>query len=85
MDVRHSLNMQNQIFFKYFFLQSYAAIVVICKATFADSDIAQRMTIGVMKVLYLIMHGLAPHFREMSDCLAGTRYYTIHFDETTTC
>jgi hypothetical protein len=67
MDVRYSVNMHNQICFKYYSLQSYAAIVVICKATFAESDIAQRRTLGVTKVSYLIMHGFAPQFRELSD------------------
>ena len=66
--------------------QSYADITDILKSAFVDSEIAQHMTLGATKVSYLIVHGLAPHFREMflSDCRAGTGYYTIHFDETTT-
>lgn len=66
--------------------RSYADIVDVCKAAFADSQVVQHMQLGASKVSYTIAHGLAPHFKAMfvADCRAGTGYYTIHFDETTT-
>jgi len=58
----------------------------VCKSAFVDSEIATRMELGSTKVSYLIAHGLAPHFLSyfLKDLQAGSGYFTIYFDETTT-
>ena len=64
---------------------SYSDITDVCRAAFVDSEIAQHMKLGDMKVSYLLVHGLAPYFESLflNDCRAGV-YFTIYFDETTT-
>lgn len=65
---------------------SYRDIVEVCKSAFLDSEIAKHMQLGETKVAYTVVHGLAPYFKTLfiNDCRAGSGYYTIHFDETTT-
>lgn len=66
--------------------RSYADIGDICRLAFTDSEIAQHIKLSASKVSYMITHGLSPYFRAMflDDCRAGSGFYTLYFDETTT-
>ena len=64
---------------------SCSDIVNACKTAFVDSKIAIHMELGSTKVCYLIANGIAPYFLYfLKDLGAGSGYFTIYFDETTT-
>lgn len=51
---------------------------------FPDSNIAKGYKLAATKVSYIITHGLGPYFLEtLVEELQG-KYFTLHFDETTT-
>ena len=64
---------------------SYDTMPEICKLAFADSEIAQHMTLSATKLAYTIVHGLAPHLKTefLKDIRKATvPYFTVYFDET---
>ena len=53
------------------------------KTMFPDSHIATGFSMSSSKVSYIINHGLAPHFKQISkDGVGKSDCYVVSFDES---
>ena len=50
---------------------------------FLDSEIASQFSIGKTKSKYMILYGLAPHFKSrLREAINSSIYYSLSFDES---
>ena len=50
---------------------------------FPDSEIASRFSMGKTKSRYMILYGLAPHFKSrLRKAINSSIYYSLSFDES---
>ena len=50
---------------------------------FLDSEIASRFSMGKTKIRYMILYGLAPHFKSRwREGMSSSIYYSLSFDES---
>ena len=58
-------------------------MVKLFHCMFPDSEIASQFSMGKTKSRYMILYGLAPHFKSrLREAINSSIYYSLSFDES---
>ena len=58
-------------------------VATLFQCVFPDSEIASQFSMGKTKSRYMILYGLAPHFKSrLREAINPSTYYSLSFDES---